>query len=234
MEPALKYKAVLFELEGVLVRTLPTYYHTIIGRVFQDFGVKVPLAEINRFWKERGKNNLLRDEFGLEPEEFWERYRSYDPPDCWGKLIRPYGDTSIIEDLRKNGVEIGVLSSVPVRRENLEKLFGIKNFQIVADTVSNGSESLAQRIVYCLQTMGITDARRAIYVGKDKEEVDAVRKTKVPVTLLDRWGEYFPDRRLRYVHDLTEFRGIVGLSTPKNQPTSHRSRAATKTEPKKI
>ena len=48
------YKAVIFDLDGTLVHTMPEYRYKIVGQTVRDLGAKSSHHLIDKFWFQTG------------------------------------------------------------------------------------------------------------------------------------------------------------------------------------
>ena len=77
----MEYKAVIFDLDGTLVHTMPEYRYTIVGNALKSIGIKTTSHLIDRFWFESRRDEIIKEHFGIEPGIFWKNYREREDPE---------------------------------------------------------------------------------------------------------------------------------------------------------
>lgn len=74
----MKFKAVIFDLDGTLVHTTPKYRYKTTGRTLKEFGKKATKDIIDKFWFEGKRDKTIKKYFGVEPKLFWNVFREKD------------------------------------------------------------------------------------------------------------------------------------------------------------
>ncbi len=96
----MNYEAIIFDLDGTLVYSLPEYRYTVVGKVLKELGKESSSKDIDRFWFEARRDDIVTNNFGLPIEEFWSTYRRFDTVELRKKLTKPYEDVEVIKKSR--------------------------------------------------------------------------------------------------------------------------------------
>jgi len=212
----MKFKAVIFDLDGTLVCTLPEYRYRIVGKTLADLGATATPHDIDRFWFESRRNELIRTLFGVDPGAFWNIFRMYDAPELRKQFTRPYDDVSFLPELRRHGCKTGIVTGSPVSIASLEiEMLGKDLFDaIVIAQASNGIQPKPHPhgLEECLNLLAV-EHDRALYIGNADEDILTARNAHVFDVFLARGEHEFPDvtPSLR-IRSLFELRDILGIS----------------------
>lgn len=214
----MEHEAVVFDLDGTLVHTTPQYRYRVVGQTLSDLGVTASHNSIDRFWFEARRDAIIREHFGLEPQQFWETYRKHDTTELRTQFTKLYEDVDFIKELRQNGYKTGIVTGAPMHIASLEiGMLGKEYFDgIVIAHISNGIEPKPhpQGLEFCLKLLGV-DKSKAIFVGNADEDLMTARRAQVYDVLLVRGEHEFQDINpsLR-IHSLYELRPLLGLKAP--------------------
>lgn len=209
------YKAVIFDLDGTLVHTLPEYRYQIVRQTLKDLGTTSSNHNIDRFWFEARREVIIKEHFGLEPELFWKTYRQYDTPTLRKQFTKLYLDIGFITELRQNGYKTGIVTGAPSHIASLEiGMLGKENFDVVIITQSSKGfkpKPHPHGLKECMNLLGINKCEM-IYVGNADEDVITAKNAQVFDVLLVRGEHEFSDisPSLR-IHSLYELRPLLGL-----------------------
>ena len=209
------YEAVLFDVDGTLAYTLIEYRYDVVGRTLDECGGKASLGDIDSFWFEGGRDEIIKKRFELVPEVFWSAFRKYDFLKLRREATRVYDDVNFIDELREKGFKIGAVTGAPsnISSINLD-LIGVHRFDMVVNAYSeNGVRAKPDPhgLELCLGGLGVGSGE-AVYVGNGSEDIGAARNAGVLDVLIDR-GEYDfsdPDPTIR-ITSLYELRELLGL-----------------------
>jgi len=188
-----KYKAVIFDLDGTLVHTTPEYRYLVVGGTLERLGVKsYDKRHVDKFWFEAGRSEIIRHDFGVVPEEFWGIYRTLDTAEFRKGYAAAYDDVSFIAELRRRGYKLGIVTGAPLEIAGLETaLLGTENFDaiVVAHTL-NGirPKPHPDGLERCMNLLGV-GPRETVYVGNAEEDVRTARNADV-FDVIVRRGEY--------------------------------------------
>ena len=211
----MKYNAVIFDLDGTLVHTTPEYRYQIVGQTLKDFGATSSNQNIDRFWFETRRDQIIKENFGLEPEQFWKTYRKYDTTELRKQLTKVYDDVNYVQELKMAGCKTGIVTGAPLPIAMLEiDMLGKENFDaIVVAHRLNGfmPKPHPQGLESCLELLGVNKSK-AVYVGNADEDVETAKNAHVFDVLLLR-GEYeFQDiKSSMKIYSLYELRNLLEI-----------------------
>lgn len=212
----MRYKAVIFDLDGTLVHTAPEFRYKLIGQVLKD--LKVTCSNnyfIDRFWFEARRDEIIKKCFGLEPEKFWKIYKEYDTIELRKQFTKLYDDVDFLQELRQNNYKIGIVTGAPSHIIDLEiNMLGKENFDaIVRAQISNGIKPKPDPhgIEECLNLLKVKK-NEAIFVGNSDEDILAAKNAQIFDVLLDRKEHEFPDIDPSFtIYSLYELRQLLRL-----------------------
>lgn len=189
------YRAVLFDIDGTLVHTLPEYRYRTVGAALRQLQREFSLGDIDRFWFEGDRNAVIRECFQLEPKEFWTVFRKIDLPEHRKEFTRLYEDVGAVQELRTLGYQTGIVTGAPpdVANINLDKL-GREQFDVIFIASSlNGKNNKPhpEGLLYCLDQLRL-DLNEAVYVGNADEDVIMARNAGMLDIIIDRHEMIFP------------------------------------------
>jgi len=211
----MKYEAAIFDLDGTLVHSLPEYRYTVVGAVLKELGVNSHEEDIDRFWFEAGRDDIVTDNFGLSLDDFWSTYRKHDTTELRKRLTRVYDDVDFIQELKKSGYKTGIVTGAPLHIAKLEiGMLGREHYDaIVVAHRSNGftPKPNPQGLEECLNLLDVTKDK-AIYVGNADEDILTARNAQVFDVLIDRKEHEFPEINPSLViSSLYELRSFLGI-----------------------
>ncbi|NPA32239.1 MAG: HAD hydrolase-like protein [Aquificae bacterium] len=178
-------RAVIFDVDGVIVDVRDSYHHAIKKTVEHFTGISLPLEEIREFKFSRGINNdwdvslELIKKLGKEPPPYGELvdvFESfYDELKDREKLIL---GRDFFKELKDRGVLLGIVTGRPKRDLSylFERFSLWEFFDAVVDDDDVGDISLRKPHPYPLEMcMGKLSAGEALYVGDNRADWRMVR-----------------------------------------------------------
>jgi len=88
-----KYKHISFDLDGTLVFTNKEYRYEVVPKVVKKLGGLVKNAHlIDRFWFESNRDEIIKNDFNLDPKAFWLVFRDFDEPVKRALLTQSFND----------------------------------------------------------------------------------------------------------------------------------------------
>lgn len=209
------YKAVIFDLDGTLVHTAPECRYTIVGNTLNELGITAPNEAIDMFWFRSGRSSIIRENFRVEPDEFWKSYEKYDTVELRRAFTKLYDDVGFINEIRKKDYKTGIVTGAPAHIASLEiEILGGGKFDaIVIARSSNGISPKPHQhgLEECLRLLGASK-KEAVYVGNADEDILTARNAGVFDILLDRGEHAFPGIKPSLtIHTLYDLRSLLGL-----------------------
>ncbi|MBS3175242.1 HAD family hydrolase [Candidatus Woesearchaeota archaeon] len=192
----MEYKAILFDLDGTLVHTAPEYRYNLVRLALNEFEKRAENNVIDRFWFEARRNDIIIQEFGLNPEVFWQTYKKHETAnfDLRKKLTKPYEDTLFLNHLQTIGYKLGIVTGAPIYIADLEiAMLDANRFgHIVIAQPLNGVRPKPDPhgLNICMEKLGVK-ADETIYVGNSDEDIIAAKSAKIFDVLIDRKEHLF-------------------------------------------
>lgn len=207
----MEINALLFDLDGTLVHTHPAFRYLIVGLTLRKFGKSAQQPTIDKFWFESGRDELINEEFGLEPRQFWREYNTHDTAELRSQFARPYDDVGFVREMKIRGYKTGIVTGAPLHIADLEiGMLGRQNFDaVVVAHVLNGMKPKPHPhgIEECLSLLDVP-ARNAIYVGNADEDIETARNAEVYDVLIDREEHTFsglnPSLAIKSLYELID------------------------------
>jgi phosphoglycolate phosphatase-like HAD superfamily hydrolase len=160
--------------------------------VSQELGILVSDEFIEKFWYEPDRAGLISAHLKMDPQAFWAVYRRLETQDFRRKYTEPYPDVGFLKELKKKGMQIGVVTGVPpyIAEVELGLLDGITFDSVVIANPVCGTECKPDP--KCLETC-LTEMRvqkyESVMVGNSAEDILTARNAGVLDILVER-GEY--------------------------------------------
>jgi HAD superfamily hydrolase (TIGR01509 family) len=209
-----KYKAVLFDLDGTLVKTRAEYRYDVIGRVLNELGVKYSNQQIDDFWFRSHRDNFVQSWVGENnAEKFWHLFRSYDQVDLRKDYAEAYNDIEFLKEVRKKKLKIGVITGAPQHIAKYEiGLIGCKpNFYISANSdYGIKPKPHPQGLNMALKSLGLKPSE-VIFVGNGEEDVLASKAAKIYSVIIDRGENIVEESPSLRITSLYELRNLLGF-----------------------
>lgn len=206
-----KYKAIIYDLDGTLVKTNEEYILNVVGRTFTDLGCIPCPKRINDFWYGNDRDQMIKEVLKVCPIKFREVLGKYDTPNSRKNAAILYSDVYVVKELKKNGYKQGIVTGAPKSIADMHiELLGPENFdQIIIQRPDNGLVWKPDPIgiEQCLKKIGV-EPQAAIYIGNAEEDVIAAKNAGVLDVLIER-GEYSfkepkPSLKIKKLYDLRD------------------------------
>jgi HAD superfamily hydrolase (TIGR01549 family) len=205
----MKYDAVIFDLDGTLIHTKPEYRYNLVGKVLKQFGSSAEKEDIDLFWFETDRNDIIINRFKRIPETFWEEYIKLDTPAFRKPYVKIYDDILYILDLKNKNYKTGIVTGAPKIIADFEiDLIGRYFFDsIIVARSANGFKPKPdpECLLTCIRNCGI-EKEKVIYVGNGEEDILTARNADVKSVYIDR-NEHngfniMPDYKIKTLYEL--------------------------------
>ncbi len=190
------YRAVLFDLDGTLVSTSAAYRYQTTKKALKHFSVTASNDLINQFWFMANRERLIREEFGVNPNHFWEEFRKHDDTAVRKRYTKPFKDVvPVLKELRAAGMQIGLVTGTPDPVASMEiDLIGRDRFDAI--TIAQRSLGIFPKpypdgIHHCLQQLRL-GPKAAIFAGNSDEDMLSAKIAGVFDILVERGEHPFP------------------------------------------
>ena len=111
----MKYTTALFDLDGTLIYTDAEHRQIIVGQVLDIYGKTTSDELIDKFWFERNRNEIITNDFGLKPSEFWPLFEILNTVELREKYSSAYEDVWVLNELKSKGLKLGIVTMAPKR-----------------------------------------------------------------------------------------------------------------------
>ena len=185
-----KYKHISFDLDGTLVHTIPDYRHRIVSEVIATLGGRTAVKkDIDKFWFDADRDEVVKKKFGLEPDDFWLLFRQLDVPAHRSAQTFAYDEAeACFRKLKDCGKTISVITGAPenIARMEIAKLNGAPVDILLALAWSDfPSKPAPDGLRFVLNELKM-DLADTVYIGNGKEDADFARNAGVDFIYLER------------------------------------------------
>lgn len=185
-----KYKHISFDLDGTLVHTIPEYRHKIVPEVVSQLGGTIKdVLLIDRFWFEPDRNKLIQDEFGIQPDKFWELFRIMDHSENRSANTRAYDDAErTLRKLKNDNKTISIITGSPhhIAEMEIKKMNGAPHdFYLSILDKKFIEKPDPNSLDYVLKKLSI-NPNETVYIGNSSEDAYYAKNAGVDFIYLER------------------------------------------------
>lgn len=205
-----KYTHISFDLDGTLVHTIPEYRHKVVPAVVAKLGGRIKEAHsIDKFWFEAGREKIIREEFFLDPNEFWSVFREIDIPEERSAHTRVYEDAErTIRKLKEMGKIVSIITGAPhnIAEMEIRKLNGAPHDLYVSIHGNNfEAKPDPESFRYALEKVN-SSPEETLYIGNSNEDAYYAKNTGADFVYLERKEHQFDlkDFSIAAIHSLDE------------------------------
>ncbi len=178
-------KAVIFDLDGTLVYTNPSYIKSVTTKSFSYFRVSIDDGIINSFWFKPNRDLLIKG-LGVNPDDFWRVFRKFDSISERRRNTYAFSDVKVIEGL--SDYVLGVVTNAPLDVA-LTELGIVENsfnvyFNEVVSSVYEPKPS-PTGLNNCLRSLSVKPFE-AVFVGNSDEDILASRNMGITSIIVKR------------------------------------------------
>lgn len=207
------YKAILFDLDGTLVHTMPEYRYKVVGKTLEDLGTKSTNNYIDRFWFEARRNDVIKEHFNVEPKIFWNAYNENDTTELRKGFTELYDDVGFVDEVNQKGYKTGIVTGAPLNIASLEiDMIGQEKFgAIVVANSFNGFKPKPHPhgLEECLDILEVKP-NEAMYIGNADEDVIAAKNANIYDVFINRGEHEFPHIKPSLtINSLYELRKLI-------------------------
>ncbi|MBW2971168.1 HAD family hydrolase [Candidatus Woesearchaeota archaeon] len=210
-------EAILFDLDGTLVYQEPIHRYKLVGQTLKHLGLRALQRDIDRFWFEPLRDDIIRESFGIDPDEFWSVYVDFDTVELRANYTHAYNDVDAIHKLKESGFLIGIVTSASAWIVEFElSLVG----ESIADAVVSANRYTGVKkkpnpegLLICMNKLGVETAKG--YVGNGPEDQGAASAVPLPFIRIDRGEYYYPNFSAEpTLKSLNSLPGYFGIQKP--------------------
>lgn len=205
-----KYKHISFDLDGTLVHTLPEYRYRLLPEVAKILGGKIPASrDIDRFWFESSRDEIILNRFGFDPVEFWKVFREMDDPKTRASHTAAYADSEgALRKLKEGGKTVSIITGVPhdIAELEIERLNGAPLDYYLSIFDKGFKEKPApESLQFVLRELAIRP-EETVYIGNSNEDAYFARNAGVDFIYLERQQHEFDSKDwiIKTIHSLEE------------------------------
>ncbi|RLI98117.1 MAG: hypothetical protein DRP00_02665 [Candidatus Aenigmatarchaeota archaeon] len=185
-------KALIFDLDGTLVYTLPSFKYEVMVKTLSELGMNVfRKDEIDEFWYGTDRDKIIEKYFRVEPQRFWEIFSKYNKPERRVEYTEVYEDVHVLRSLKeKYKLKLGIITSnpYPIAKKEVELLEreGIEFDSIVTPNYPEEKPKPNAKLVErCLKELGV-EKKDVVLVGNGKEDWLLAKNAGIPFILIER------------------------------------------------
>lgn len=186
-----KYKHFSFDLDGTLVRTTAEYRYKLVPEVIEKAGGRASSKHhIDRFWFETGRDLVIQEHFGLNPEVFWNHYRATEDMNVRNNFTEPYHDAErFLRRLSEMNKKVSIITGAPraIAEMEIKKLNGapIHHFlHLKWDGSKFEKKPDPGGLLHVMTELGFTPDE-TLYIGNSNEDALFAKNAGVDFIYLD-------------------------------------------------
>ncbi len=205
-----KYKHISFDLDGTLVHTAPEYRYKIVSATVERLGGEIKdKGDVDRFWFESSRDEIIKTGFGIEPEKFWKLFEELHLPEERFLHTQAYGDSeNALKRLKETGKVVSIITGAPhhVAEMEIKRLNGAPydlHFSIYESEFKDKPDPGSFKHV--LEKLSFEPVE-TVYIGNSDEDALYAKNCGVDFIYLERKEHPFnlKDYALATVHSLEE------------------------------
>lgn len=212
----MKYKAVIFDLDGTLIHTAPEYRYRIISETLNELGVfSFSLKCIDKVWFETERDEIIIKHFKLDPEIFWKNYTRHENAELRKQFIKAYEDIGFLVQARNAGYKTGIVTGSAKHIADLEvEMLGKENFDsVVIARYDTGirSKPHPHGLEVCLKYLDVKK-EDVLYVGNAEEDILAAKNAGILDIFIKRNEHEFDLRAINpsiIINSLYELKSLL-------------------------
>ena len=218
-------KALIFDLDGTLVYTLPSFKYEVMVKTLSELGMNVfRKDEIDEFWYGTDRDKIIEKYFRVEPQRFWEIFSKYNKPERRVEYTEVYEDVHVLRSLKeKYKLKLGIITSnpYPIAKKEVELLEreGIEFDSIVTPNYPEEKPKPNAKLVErCLKELGV-EKKDVLLVGNGEEDWLLAKNAGIAFILIERENKIETDgscRKIRSLYDLEKILKIYHQSGKKD------------------
>lgn len=185
-----KYAHYSFDLDGTLVVTTKKYRCNLLKKVVEKLGGEIKSAHIiDKFWFDARREEVIKKEFKVDVEKFWEFFVKWDIPEERSKHTFPYRDAEpALKKLKNAGKITSVITGSPhaVAQMEIKKLNGVScDFYLpLHGSVFNPKPDPASLRFVIRKTSTLT--KNTLYIGNSNDDAYYAKNAGVSFVYLER------------------------------------------------
>lgn len=206
-------KAVIFDLDGTLVHTMPEHRNIIINKTLNNLNKPDAKQEhIERLWFGIDRMKTVEECFDIHPVVFWKEYRKHDTPEIRMNYTKPYNDVNVIQELKNKGIKIGIVTgATPAITETQLSMIGRNLFDsvIIANSMGNcRHKPHPEGLHQCLKELNI-EKHEAVFIGNSDEDILAAKNAGMHSIFIDRKEYPINETPDTIINSLNELKNLL-------------------------
>ncbi|MFC1728532.1 HAD family hydrolase [Nanoarchaeota archaeon] len=211
----MRFDGVIFDLDGTLTHTSPTYIYDTLTRAFKKFGITPSKEDMDGIWFRGDRDDIISERFGLDLKEFWPTYQEYGNPERRKGSLSIYSDVDFVQKLKRMGLKTGIVTGAPNNMANLQfDMLGRENYDsLVVAQPENGLKPKPhpQSLEKCVKALKLPK-EKVLYVGNADEDVIMAKSAGITDVHIDRREYKFTHLNPSVtVHSLYEIKELLTL-----------------------